>query len=87
MDMNPDNLVNQEALVDRLKNRMIEPHRSNLFSMLERRRRQAIDRIGPSDRDRLMAEMYLMGVNDGSEMYKSLSSIGQGDALQPGKRG
>lgn len=64
------NLQEQETVTTRMR-RMREPHRTVLFSLVERRLKEVTDRLGPSSsaEDR-MVEMYLVGVHDGDKMRK-----------------
>jgi len=63
-------LESGETVTQRMR-RIREPHRTHLFSLVERRLREVTDRLGPSaSTEDKMVEVYLAGVHDGDQMSK-----------------
>lgn len=71
--MDSNELERQQSVTDKMR-RIREPHRTYLFTAATERARQVVDRLGSSaSRDDLLVEMYLVGLNDGSNMQKQAS--------------
>ena len=63
----------KETVTSRMQ-RIREPHRTNLFNLVEQRMREATNHLGPrATTEARMVEMYLLGVNDGSKMQKKVT--------------
>lgn len=76
-------LEHGETVTKRMQ-RIKEPHRTLLFRRVAQRIKEVSDLLGPSASvEDKMAEIYLTGVHDGSQMQKSTN---QPPILMPGGR-